>query len=93
MKSPLKTRALARANHERRLLEIIEEHLEGLTPEEREARLVAALTLGVWAEVNATTATVVPAATVAGIRPEDWRTEQAERTSVSAEKRYGKGRK
>jgi hypothetical protein len=93
VKSPLKTRALARANHERRLLAIIEEHTKGLTPEERENRVRAALTLEAWAELDAPTATVTSTATVKRVHVQgDWRTEQAKRTSVSREKRYGKRR-
>ena len=88
MNSPLKTRALARAAHERRLLAIIEDLCEGLSPEQRESRLRAALTLDIWLEVPPT-ATVTPKAKV---KPKDWRTEQAERTSVTAEKRYGRKR-
>jgi len=87
MNSPIKTRALARANHERRLLAIIEEHLAEMTPEEREARVAAALTLGMWDELDANKATVTP---MAKIKPESWRTAQAKRTSVTAEKRYGR---
>ena len=100
MNSPLKTRALARANHERRLLAIIEEYTEGLTPEERESRVRAALMLKVWDEVGPGIEPPrdVPAGEVpirlrlAKSKADAWRTAQAKRTSVTAEKRYGRKR-